>query len=157
MTAAPDLVVLLAGACERMLTEVLESLEAAGHPRLGASQAFMLRLAGGEGSTISRMAEITRMTPQAVSKVVDQLVALGLAERTPDARDGRVKQVRQTSGGREVAQLVEDTLARLEEGWRAEVGERRLATLRACLESFVAAGQAPAPARTARAMRIRLT
>jgi hypothetical protein len=53
MSAEPDLVVLLAGACERMLTEVLDALETAGHPRLGASQAFKLRLAGDDGSTIS--------------------------------------------------------------------------------------------------------
>jgi DNA-binding MarR family transcriptional regulator len=117
----------------------------------------MLRLAGAEGSTISRMAETTRMTPQAVSKGVDQLVALGLAERTPDAMDGRVKQVRQTRLGRQVAREIDDALARLEEEWRGSVGDRRLATMRACLEAFLAAGAPPAPARTRRTMRIRLT
>jgi len=149
--------VLLASACERILAEVFESLEAAGHPRLGASQSFMLRLAGPEGSTVSRMAELTRMTPQAVSKAVDQLVALGLAERTPDPVDGRVKRVRQTRTGRQVARSIDDTLARIEEEWRGGVGDRRLATMRACLEAFVTAGDPPAPARTSRTMRIRLT
>ena len=156
MSAEPDLVVLLAGACERMLTEVLEALETAGHPRLGASQAFMLRLAGGDGSTISRMAEIARMTPQAVSKVVDQLVALGLAERSPDPSDGRVRRVRQTRAGRQVARTVDEAIAQLEQEWRDEVGDRRLATMRTCLEAFVAGGQPP-PTRTSRAMRIRMT
>ncbi len=157
MTAEPDLVVLLAAACERILTETLDDLEAAGHPRLGASQAFVLRLAGDNGLTISRMAEIVRMTPQAVSKLVDQLVGLGLAERVPDPHDGRVKQVRQTRAGRQVARSVDATLIRLEDTWRADVGDRRLATMRACLEAFVGTGQATPAGRTSRAMRIRLT
>jgi hypothetical protein len=57
--------------------------------------------------------------------------------------------------GRRVAREIDDALSRLEEEWRGSVGDRRLATMRACLEAFVSAGEPPRAGRTPRTMRIR--
>jgi DNA-binding MarR family transcriptional regulator len=67
---------------------------------------------------------------QAVSKLVDAMVAAGYVERVPDPADARAKRVGLSARGRALLAEVEDIWRELEEGWARTLGEARLAGLR---------------------------
>ena len=67
---------------------------------------------------------------QAVSKLVDAMVAAGYVERVPDPVDARAKRVGLSARGRTLLAEVEDIWRDLEHGWATVLGEARLADLR---------------------------
>jgi DNA-binding MarR family transcriptional regulator len=78
-------------------------------------------------------------TKQAVSKLVDAMVATGYVERAPDPGDARAKRVQLSGRGRALLAEVESIYAELEESWADALGEERLSGLRADLTSVVSA------------------
>ena len=76
---------------------------------------------------------------QAVSKLVDAMVAAGFAERAPDPTDSRAKRVQLSVRGRALLDDVEQIWAELERGWVDVLGERRLDGLRADLTAVLRA------------------
>lgn len=60
----------------------------------------VMHLFRGEISSVSDIGEHTRVTSAAASQTVDQLVQLGLIERTEDPNDRRAKQLTLTPKGR---------------------------------------------------------
>lgn len=71
---------------------------------------------------------------QAVSKLVDAMVADGYVDRAVDPADARVKRVRLSARGRDLLAAVEEIYAELEADWAAVLGAERLAALRADLD-----------------------
>src|SRR3954470_20841862 len=71
---------------------------------------------------------------QAVSKLVDAMVAAGYAERVTDPGDARAKRVRLSADGLALLADVEEIWAELEAGWAQTLGEARLGEVRADLE-----------------------
>ena len=69
-------------------------------------------------------------TKQAVSKLVDAMVAADYVERVTDPADARAKRVGLSPRGRALLAEVEDIWRDLEQGWAATLGEARLADLR---------------------------
>jgi DNA-binding MarR family transcriptional regulator len=67
---------------------------------------------------------------QAVSKLVDAMVADGLVERAADPGDARAKRVQLSARGRALLAEVETVWAELEEGWAGTLGRDRLEVLR---------------------------
>jgi len=59
---------------------------------------------------------------QAVSKLVDAMVGVGLVERVADPRDARAKDLQLTTRGRALLADVEEIYAELEAGWAATLG-----------------------------------
>jgi DNA-binding MarR family transcriptional regulator len=89
-------------------------------------------------------------TKQAVSKLVDAMVAAGYVERGADPGDARAKRVQLSGRGRRLLATVEEVYADLEQQWAAVLGEERLAGLRADLTAVLtttAGGRLP-PVRT---------
>jgi DNA-binding MarR family transcriptional regulator len=87
---------------------------------------------------------------QAVSKLVDAMVAAGYVERGADPEDARAKRVQLSDRGRQLLATVEEVYADLEREWVAALGEERLARLRKDLTaalSTMAGGRLP-PVRT---------
>jgi len=87
---------------------------------------------------------------QAVSKLVDAMVAAGYVERGADPDDARAKRVQLSPRGRQLLATVEEVYVDLEREWAAVLGEERLAGLRADLTavlSSTAGGRLP-PVRT---------
>jgi DNA-binding MarR family transcriptional regulator len=87
---------------------------------------------------------------QAVSKLVDAMVAAGYVERGADPEDARAKRVQLSDRGRQLLATVEEVYADLEREWVAALGEERLARLREDLTavlSTMAGGRLP-PVRT---------
>jgi DNA-binding MarR family transcriptional regulator len=76
-------------------------------------------------------------TKQAVSKLVDAMVAAGYVERGTDPADARAKRVGLSARGRSLLAEVEEIWRDLEEGWAAILGESRLADLRGDLVSVL--------------------
>ncbi|WP_216870757.1 MarR family winged helix-turn-helix transcriptional regulator [Modestobacter excelsi] len=74
---------------------------------------------------------------QAVSKLVDAMVAVGYVERDADPGDARGKRVQLSDRGRQLLTAVEEVYADLERTWAAVLGEERLAGLRADLTAVL--------------------
>jgi DNA-binding MarR family transcriptional regulator len=76
---------------------------------------------------------------QAVSKLVEAMVAAGFVERPADPTDSRAKRVQLSPRGRALLADVEQIWAELERGWAEHLGERRLDDLRADLTAVLRA------------------
>jgi len=76
---------------------------------------------------------------QAVSKLVEAMVAAGFVERPADPADSRAKRVQLSPRGRALLADVEQIWAELERGWAEQLGERRLDDLRADLTAVLRA------------------
>ncbi|MGY1741192.1 MULTISPECIES: MarR family winged helix-turn-helix transcriptional regulator [unclassified Blastococcus] len=74
---------------------------------------------------------------QAVSKLVDAMVAAGYAERAAHPGDARAKRVALSRRGHALLAEVEEVWAELEGGWAEAIGEQRLAALRDDLTAVV--------------------
>ena len=70
---------------------------------------------------------------QAVSKLVDAMVADGYVDRAADPGDARAKRVQLSPRGRQLLAAVEEIHRELERGWAEVLGGHRLADLRADL------------------------
>jgi DNA-binding MarR family transcriptional regulator len=74
---------------------------------------------------------------QAVSKLVDAMVAAGYVQRGTDPRDARATLVQLSAHGRQLLAAVEEVYADLEREWTAVLGTERLAGLRADLTTVL--------------------
>ena len=86
--------------------------------------------------TMSELAKILMMTKPQLTHLVDQLVRLGIVERSPDATDRRVIHVALTDNGRI---LLEDMKRKVKENIRirlASLTEEELTQMSAALETL---------------------
>jgi DNA-binding MarR family transcriptional regulator len=88
------------------------------------------------GSRLTDVAELARLTKQAVGEAVAELEQLGYVERVPDPYDGRAKIIRFTERGREAAVTGRRLFAEIEGEWAERFGEERMADLRQCAEEI---------------------
>jgi DNA-binding MarR family transcriptional regulator len=76
---------------------------------------------------------------QAVSKLVDAMVATGYVERAAHPGDARAKRVELSDRGRALLTAVEVIYAELEAEWARTLGEQRLSALRSDLQTVLIA------------------
>lgn len=154
----PSLAVLLIDASERFLGAALDRLEAAGYRGLSVSHAFAVQLIGDDVATITALSVAMRMTPQAVSAIVNQLEGRELVAKSRRAGDARARDLSLTEEGRRLALTITATLLELEGEWAELIGEPRLADARGALEAYVAEapGGGPIPERR-RSRRVRIS
>jgi DNA-binding MarR family transcriptional regulator len=86
-----------------------------------------------DGTRASVIAERAGLTRQAITQIVDELVAAGVVTREPDPQDGRAKRIVYTDAGRAQFDASRARIAAIEDGWRAQLGDERWADLRAGL------------------------
>jgi DNA-binding MarR family transcriptional regulator len=98
----------------------------------------LLALRGGPVS-LRELPGVLGTSKQAVSKLVDAMVAAGYVEREADAADARAKRARLSRRGQALLVEVEDIWAGLEEGWVQILGGDRLDALRADLGTVLRA------------------
>jgi DNA-binding MarR family transcriptional regulator len=96
----------------------------------------LLALRDGPAS-LRDLPDVLGTTKQAVSKLVDAMVAAGFLERIADPDDARAKRVQLSARGRTLLSDVEVIWADLEAGWAQTVGHARLEDLRADLETVL--------------------
>jgi len=144
---------LLVDASERMLGDALGRLEQAGFRGLSASQAFAIQLIESGVATITALSEAMRMTPQAVSAIVNHLVERGFVLRARQEKDARARLLTLTEDGRRLAVAILSALSEAEQEWADLVGDQRLADVRAALETYVADGSPSSSAQGRRRQR----
>ena len=153
----PSLVSLLVDATERYLADALGRLDELGFGGVTVSHAFAVQLVGAGVTTITALAEAMRMTPQAVSSIVNQLEARALVVRGRAEQDARAKTLTLTVEGRRLAEAIATVLADGEGAWAELVGAERLEDVRATLATYVAdAASAAGPTGRRRQRRVRL-
>ncbi len=128
---------LLVDASERFLGEALARLDEAGYGGLSVSHAFAVQLVAAGVTTITALARTMRMTPQAVSAIVNQLERRGYVDRARGESDARAKLLGLTEDGRQLAGAIAGALTEVEGGWADIVGNERLAGVKATLEAYV--------------------
>lgn len=137
-TRGVQLALLLLGAFEEMVDDVVEHLAAHGHPGVTANLEFALVAVAEGADSASALGRTLGTTRQAAAKTVATLEQLGYVERVDDPHDARLKRLRVTPRGDEMSAigaarfdaLRDRWVARLEPG-TAEAAEAALGLLRA--------------------------
>lgn len=91
-----------------------------------------------EGTRLTELARRLGVTKQATAQLVDELVELGMLERTPDPADARAKLVRLSKRGRQGLLEGLETLRDMEQELRARVGDAKMNVFHEVLATVVA-------------------
>lgn len=122
----------------RLLNErAISRIQAEGAAGVRLSHTALLPHIDFEGTRVVDLAARVGVTKQAVSKMVDELEALGLLERAPDPDDRRAKRVRFTEKGLRSMLYGLEVLRALEEELAGELGPARMDELRETLAALV--------------------
>lgn len=139
--AEPDLGMLLAACCERMVRNVLGELATAGYGHLTPSQSLTVLFIGDGLDTVTQLAERLGMTTQAISKICATLHTEGLLGRQANAGDARVRRLELTAEGRRAVEAMRAAGAAAEQVWVDLVGAETLGVVRGALAAFALAPQ----------------
>jgi DNA-binding MarR family transcriptional regulator len=88
---------------------------------------------GPEGLRPSELAIRTRMTKQALNRLLGNLERKGYLERRPDPDDRRARRIALTERGRAAIPVIRGAVAQTEREWAAALGTDRFAELRELL------------------------
>lgn len=141
-----DLSRLLALAFRALIDDLQAHLATVGFDDVRPAHGFAFQRIAPDGATGNDIALFLGITKQAASEMVDCLEAHGYVTRQPNPHDKRGKIVTLTERGWGCIRETEATLTRLEQRWRAIIGEERMAALHADLMKLVASandGQMP--------------
>jgi len=112
---------------------MLRALHANGFDDIDGSYISVLVWPGPEGLRPSELAIRTRMTKQALNKLLGNLERNGYLERRPDPDDRRARRIALTDRGRSLIPVIRDVVAETEREWAAALGKERFAQLRELL------------------------
>jgi DNA-binding MarR family transcriptional regulator len=130
---------LFAMAYRLLVDELHERLVDRGWTGVRPAFGFVLLALRDGPASLRDLPDVLGTTKQAVSKLVDAMVAAGLAQRVPDPGDARAKRVQLSARGRTLLADVEEIWADLEAEWAQTLGDARLDGLRADLETVLRA------------------
>ena len=99
-----------------------------------AISATVLRVLTPDGVHSRDLPALAGISKEAVAMAVGRLAENGLATEGPDPAGGRLKVTRLTAAGTAAQAAYADRIAAIESGWRARLGQDRVAALRAALE-----------------------
>jgi DNA-binding MarR family transcriptional regulator len=112
-------------------TELFERLVAAGLEEARVPHTHVTAFIKAEGSRLTELAAMARMTLPAMSELVDDLQRIGIVERRPDPSDGRAKLICLTDAGWDAMRIGRQAIAEIEAEYARLVG----------VEEFEAAAQ----------------
>ena len=138
MTGVP-LARLFAMAYRLLVDSLHEQLAERGWSGVRPAFGFLLLALRDGPASLRDLPGVLGTSKQAVSKLVDAMVAAGYAERVADPGDARAKRVRLSADGRALLADVEEIWAELEAGWARTLGAARLDDVRADLEAVLRA------------------
>jgi len=129
---------LLRDSIAQLGSEILSRLARAGFPDSRPGHGYVMgHLMGGQGIRLTKLAELARMTPQAMGELVDNLESLGYVERRPDPSDRRAKLICVAPKGRASGAAARAAVAEQEEKLRKLLGEADYRQLRALLARLI--------------------
>jgi DNA-binding MarR family transcriptional regulator len=124
----------------RSLVDALhERLTARGWTDVRPAYGFVLLALRDRPTSLRDLPAVLGTSKQAVSKLVDAMVAAGYVDRAADPEDARAKRVQLSARGRDLLAAVEAIYRELESGWAEVLGDARLADLRADLTAALTA------------------
>jgi DNA-binding MarR family transcriptional regulator len=103
-------------------TELFERLVAAGVEDARVAHTHVTAFIKADGSRLTELASRARMTPPAMSELVDDLQRLGIVERRPDPSDGRAKLICLTAAGWDAMRVGHGVIAEIEAEYAELVG-----------------------------------
>ena len=107
-----------------------------GHPEVRTPHGNVFQFLDDGGTRVSVLAERAQVTKQSMAELVAHLERHGYVERVPDPTDRRAKLVRATARGREVYEIAAEFVVDMEAEWTAQLGERKIGTLRQLLKEL---------------------
>jgi DNA-binding MarR family transcriptional regulator len=113
--------------------EVERRLRARGFPAVRLSQGFVIQHLLAGPLPIGELARRLQMTQQGASKAAAELVDAGLAERTPDPDDARVRRVGLSEHGRAAVEAARRVRAELQAQLAQTLGAERIEQARRLL------------------------
>jgi DNA-binding MarR family transcriptional regulator len=138
-----DLGILLLLAYQSFVRALHRDLAEHGIESLRPSDGYVFRALAEEPRRIVDLADGLEVTKQAASQIVADMESRELVRRRPDPTDGRASLVELTARGRRALATARRFHSRFEADLADQLGPRRAATLRSCLESIVAAELEP--------------
>jgi DNA-binding MarR family transcriptional regulator len=124
-----DLVTAVQLAGLALTTETLRRLRAEGHPDLRTAHGYLIQHVVEGPRPVGEIAARMRVTQQAVSKSVGELVGLGYLERAPALDDARVRLIGLSEHGRAAVAATRRIRAEIEAELSATLGPDRACVL----------------------------
>lgn len=144
MSRGAELALLLLGGFHSMVDEVVEGLEARGHPGVRPVHEFALRAIDGGAETASELGRRLDVTKQAAAKTIAALEDMGYVGRDPDPDDARRKRLQVTPRGREMVAVGGALFDDVWDRWAERIGAPELEQLQTRLATLVP-GDDPLP------------
>jgi DNA-binding MarR family transcriptional regulator len=134
---APDWAILVVGADHCVVGRLQATMRAAGHDEMRPPYGFVIRALAAGGLRLTELAERLGVTKQAALKVIDEMEARGLVDRTPAPGDRRAKLIRLTTRGQAVRRRALAASERMEAELRADLGDADVEAARRVLLRFI--------------------
>ena len=112
---------------------IIQELNAAGFAELRLPHMAVLQFPGPDGVRPGLLAERAGMSKQAMNQLLRSLEGAGYIVRSDSTEDGRSSVVRFTRRGHAAFARAADILRDIEREWKAELGPKRFAELKALL------------------------
>ena len=136
-----DLPVLLLGAARALVDGIDAGVRARGFTDLRPAHGFAFALLAAGGATVADLARHLDVTKQAVSQMVDDLVAKGYVERRPHPEDARARLLVLTERGWACTRAADEAAEETLRPWAEAIGGERVAALRADLGRIATPGR----------------
>jgi DNA-binding MarR family transcriptional regulator len=133
----PDFAILITAANRCIADRLINAVAIVGGDRMRPSFGFVLRAVAAEQPTVSRLAELLGVTKQAASRLADDMVTLGLLERSELAGDRRHKRLHLSPTGQRIRDRALAESRQMEDELRQRFGDTQVDTLRTLLVDFV--------------------
>ena len=133
----PDFAILITAANRCIADRLLDAVATVGGDSMRPSFGFVLRAVAAEEPTVSRLAELLGVTKQATSRLVDDMVTLGLLQRAELPGDRRQKRLYLSPTGERIRERALAESREMEDELRQRFGNAQVDTLRTLLIDFV--------------------
>ena len=112
---------------------IFEALQQQGFSDVTIAQSRLMMGIDPDGTRLSVLAERAQIAKQTATALVDKLERAGYVERVADPTDGRARLVRMTVRAKKAIPHARAEEERIEQEWRAHLGDRRMRQLREAL------------------------
>ena len=112
---------------------IIKELNGAGFPELRWPHMAVLQFPGPDGLQPTTLADRAGISKQAMNQLLQSLESAGYIERSTGRENARTRVVHLTTRGRAAYEKATDILQLIEREWRAELGARKFAELKALL------------------------
>lgn len=127
---------LMAIAARAASTRIFEVLQAEGFDDVTIAQSRLIAGIDEDGTRVSVLAARAQIAKQTATALVDKLERAGYVERLPDPADGRARLVRLTPRATAALPVARAEEQRIEDEWRAHLGDERMTQLREALTAL---------------------